>query len=154
MSFQKPTPKWFLVLYSIMISFLAVYSILLLANDRLGSINFNTYSLFFTLFSIIMVGFFLGKKYELRSWAVPLAYLVFGFVAVSIINTFSLYIQYEAIYFLNFIKSIFFLLFVLLVDILYLHPHVKHVPGFQKLAEAVIAEAAPAKQRTRKKASR
>jgi len=140
MAFQKPTPKWFLIIYSIMISFLAFYSIVLLANNKLGSITFNTYTIFFTLFSILMAGFFLGKKYELRSWAAPLAYLVLGFVFVSIINTFSLYLNYNNIYFLNFIKTIFFLFFVLLVDTLYLHPHVKHIPGMAKLAEEAVVE--------------
>ncbi len=140
MAFQKPTPKWFLKTYAVMISFLALYSIVLLANDRFGSIVYNTYTLFFTLFSILMTGFFLGKKYELRSWAAPLAYLVLGFVFVSIINTFSLYVNYDAIYFLNFIKTIFFLLFVLLVDTLYLHPHVKHIPGMIVLAEEAMKE--------------
>ena len=164
MAFQKPTPKWFLIIYPIMISFLAIYSIVLLADNKFGSIFLNTYTQFFTLFSILMVGFFLGKKYELRSWAAPLAYLVLGFVFVSIINTFSLYLNYEAIYFLNFIKAIFFLLFVLLVDTLYLHPNIKHVPGMIKLAEEVVEEAeeavtgkpAPAivKKKPRKKASK
>lgn len=164
MAFQKPTPKWFLIIYSIMISFLAFLFVIYLAKGKIGSIFLNTYTLFFTLFSILMVGFFLGKKYELRSWAAPLAYLVLGFVFVSIINTFSLYLNYEAIYFLNFIKAIFFLLFVLLVDTLYLHPNIKHVPGMIKLAEEVVEEAeeavtgkpAPAivKKKPGKKASR
>lgn len=140
MTFKKPTPKWFLIIYPIMITFLAFYSIVLLAEGRVGSIAYNTYTIFFTLFSILMVGFFLGKKYELRSWAAPLAYLVFGFVSVSVINTFSLYLNYDNIYFLNFIKTIFFLFFVLLIDTLYLHPHVKHVPGMVKLAEEAVEE--------------
>jgi len=140
MAFQKSTPKWFLIIYPIMITFLAFYSIVLLAEGKVGSIAYNTYTLFFALFSILMTGFFLGKKYELRSWAAPLSYLVFGFVSVSIINTFSLYLNYDNIYFLNFIKTIFFLFFVLLVDTLYLHPHVKHVPGMITLAEEAVEE--------------
>jgi hypothetical protein len=129
MDFQKPTPKRFLWVYSLLISLLGVFSLILLAQSKIGSGFFNWYSLMFVLFNIVAMGFFLGKKYEMRSWAVPLAYLVFGFVGSSLVNTISTFVSAEGIYFLNFIRNMFLLLFILLVDTLYLHPHIKHVPA-------------------------
>src|SRR4030042_1791245 len=87
------------------------------------------------LFNIIFGGYFLAKKYELRSWAVPLCFIVFGFVTISLINSFTGFITSEGMHFLNFIKVIFLWLFIILVDILYLHPHVKHVPVHKKVEE-------------------
>ena len=132
MDFQKSTPKWFLIVYALLLTFQGVLSISLLLRNLKSSGFIVWYTLIFTLFSILMAGFFLAKKYELRSWAAPLAYLVFGFVAISLLNNFTGVVSYAGFYFLNFIKTIFFWLFILLVDILYLHPHVKHISERKK----------------------
>jgi small-conductance mechanosensitive channel len=132
MDFQKSTPKWFLIAYALLLTFQGVLSISLLLRNLKSSGFIVWYMLIFMLFSILMAGFFLAKKYELRSWAAPLAYLVFGFVTISLLNNFTGVVSYAGFYFLNFIKTIFFWLFILLVDILYLHPHVKHIPEKKK----------------------
>jgi hypothetical protein len=144
MDFEKPTPKCFLKVYSLLITLLAVFSLYLLGQHRYGSIFFNWYALLFAIINILAVWYFLGKKYEIRSWAVPLAYLIFAFVGASLINTTSTFVNEDGLYFLNFIKNMFLLLFVLLVDTLYLHPHVKHVPMAKVAQPAAVVQPAPA----------
>ena len=152
MEFQKSTPKWFLTIYSLLFTLLGIFSIVLLVNNMISTTFMSGYALFFVLFNIIFGGYFLAKKYELRSWAVPLCFIVFGFVTISLINSFTGFITSEGMHFLNFIKVIFLWLFIILVDILYLHPHVKHVPVHKKVEEVktepvtkaeVIAEVKP-----------
>lgn len=143
MEFQKATPKWFLKLYAFLISLLGILLIINLAENSMRSAFLAWYTFLFILFNIAVLIYFLGNKYEMRSWAVPMAYLVFGFVTTSLIKSMNNYGSYDIIYFLNFIKVIFFLFFVLLVDTLYLHPHIKLKPiakEIEKVAEEVEEE--------------
>lgn len=142
MDFQKPTPKRFLSIYSLLITLLGVFSLVLLSQHKYGSAFYNWYALFFVIFNILAVWYFLGKKYEMRSWAVPLAYLIFAFVGSSLINSTSTFVNSEGVYFLNFVKNMFLLLFILLVDTLYLHPHIKNAPAARVFQPAPV-QAAP-----------
>lgn len=143
MDFEKPTPKCFLKVYSLLITLLAVFSLYLLAQHRYGSAFYNWYALMFAIFNILAVWYFLGKKYEMRAWAVPLAYMIFAFVGASLVNTTISFVNESGLYFLNFIKNMFLLLFVLLVDTLYLHPNVKHVPMARIVQPAAVVQPAP-----------
>jgi hypothetical protein len=151
MDFQRPTPKRFLWGYSVLISMLGFMSLVLLADHRFGSPFFNWFALMFALFNIAAVWYFLGKKFEMRSWAVPLAYLVFAFVGSSLINTTTNFVNAEGIYFLNFIKNMFFLLFILLVLTLYLHPYIKNVPAAKAVQPAPVQAAPVVKKAASKK---
>ena len=132
MEFQKPTPKWFLTLYPILLTLLGIFSIALLFQGIISTPFVSWYTMIFVIFNMVMLLAFLGSKYELRSWAVPLCFLVFGFVSLSLINSFSGYTAIEGIYFLHFIKTVFLWMFIILVNLLYWHPHVKRTQEFRK----------------------
>jgi hypothetical protein len=151
-AFEKTTPGWFLGVYAVLLTFQGILSISLLLRNLEGSGFMSWYTLLFTLFSILMGGFFLAKKYELRSWAAPLAYLIFGFVTLSLLNNFSNVTTDAGFYFLHFIKTIFFWWFILLVDILYLHPHIKNPPVKDVIIKPapVASTSASVKKKTKK----
>lgn len=135
MDFKKETPKWYRIVYSILLGLLGIFSICLLFKDLLMTPLMAWFMLFFVLFNIVFGIYFFAKKYELRAWAIPIAYIVFGYVGISLVNRFTTYMTIEGIYFLHFIKTVFLWFFILLALIVYLHPNIKKVQELKSKKE-------------------
>ncbi|KYK25078.1 hypothetical protein AYK26_02685 [Euryarchaeota archaeon SM23-78] len=124
MQFRTKTPQWFLVLYAVLITVLGIFSLIDLIKGTECVVGIY-YTMIFVLFSIAMVVYFMSKGYEIKSWLMPLCFLVLAFVGISLQTFFDRVWSYAGARAIQYLKTILFWVFIFFIDLLYLHPHVK-----------------------------